>query len=77
MRLIPLLLIFFLAALIAPRKSKRLERWMQRRLEKGKRKGRRNAGFLGDWTAKSLLWGQKAVDAVMSAGRRARRWLPV
>ena len=77
MRVIPLLLLLFFAALIAPRKSKRLERWIQHRLEKGKRKGRRKAGFLGDWTAKSLHWGQRMVDALMSAGRRVRGWLPV
>jgi hypothetical protein len=77
MRVIPLLLVLFLAALIAPRKSMRMQRWIERRLEKGKRKGWRNAGFLGDWTAKSLHWGQRMVDAVMSAGRHVRGWLPV
>jgi hypothetical protein len=80
MRAIPLLIlgtiVLFLAALIAPRKSKRLQRWIKGRLQTGKRKSGRNAGRLGDWTAKSLDWGQRWVDKVMRGGRKTRGKLP-
>jgi hypothetical protein len=62
----------FLAGLIAPRKSRRIQRWIERRLEKGKDKGDRHAGFLGDWTAKSLDWGQTLVNKAAAGGRRVR-----
>jgi hypothetical protein len=77
MRVLPIVLVLFLVALIAPRKSRRLQRWIQTRLEKGKKKGHRNAGFVGEWTAKSLHFGQRLVDAAMSGGRRLRGRLPV
>lgn len=76
LRALPIILIvalvLFLAGLIAPRKSKRLEGWISDRLERGQQKGRRGAGFLGDWTAKALHWGQKLLEGAASAGRRAR-----
>jgi hypothetical protein len=80
MRAIPLLIlgtiVLFLAALIAPRRSKRLQRWIKQRMQKGERKANRNAGRLGDWTAKSLDWGQSWVDKVMRGGRKTRGKLP-
>jgi hypothetical protein len=80
MRVLPLLilgtLILFLAALIAPRKSRRLQRWIKRRMQKGERKGHRNAGFVGDWTAKMLDLGQRWIDRVMAGGRKTRAKLP-
>ena len=80
MKALPLLIlgtiVLFLAALIAPRKSKRLERWIKNRLDIGKRKSNRKAGFLGDWTAKSLDWSQRWVDSVMRGGRKTRAKLP-
>ena len=80
MKALPLLIlgtiVLFFAAVIAPRKSKRLERWVQARLQEGKRKGHRKAGFLGDWTAKSLHWSQRWVDKVMRGGRKTRDKLP-
>jgi hypothetical protein len=80
MKAIPLLIIgsivLFFAALIAPQRSKRMQRWIKDRLRKGERKGWRRAGFLGDWTAKSLQWGQDWVDTVMRGGRKSRDKLP-
>jgi hypothetical protein len=80
MRALPLLILgtifLFLAALIAPRKSKRLQRWIKSRLDTGRQKSNRRAGFLGDWTAKSLDWSQRWVDKVMSGGRKTRDKLP-
>ena len=55
MRLLPIVvigtIILFFTGLIAPRRSKRLERWIDERLRKGQRKGARKAGWLGDMTA--------------------------
>ncbi len=62
----------FFAGLIAPRKSKRLEGWIDDRLERGQQKGDRRAGLLGDWTAKLLHWGQRLFEFGAAAGRRAR-----
>jgi hypothetical protein len=80
MRVLPLLIlgtiVLFMAALIAPRKSRRLQRWTKRHLRRGERKGRRSAGFLGDWTAGSLSWGRRWVDKVMALGRKTRDKLP-
>jgi hypothetical protein len=80
MKALPLLIlgtvILFLAALVAPRKSKRLQRWIKLRLRQGQRKGDRKAGALGNWTAKSLEFGQRWVDRVMSGGRKTRGKLP-
>jgi hypothetical protein len=81
MRLLPIIIIgtivLFFTGLIAPRRSKRLERWIDRRLRKAQRKGARNAGRIGDWTAKSLAYGQRLADGALACGRRLRRWLPV
>jgi len=76
MRALPIILIvavvLFLTGLIAPQKSRRLQAWINDRLERAEQKANRRAGFLGDWTAKTLRWGQKLVDAAASLGRRAR-----
>jgi hypothetical protein len=81
MRALPLIIIgtvvLFLTGLIAPRRSKRLERWIDRRLQQARRKGKRRAGRIGDWTAKSLAYGQRLADAALAGGRRVRSWLPV
>jgi hypothetical protein len=76
MRILPLLLlamlVLFLAGLIVPRKSRRMQRWTNDRLQVAKEKGDRRAGFVGDWTAKSLDWGQTLVTKAAEAGRRLR-----
>jgi hypothetical protein len=81
MRLLPVVIlgtvVLFFAGLIAPRRSKRLGRWIDRRLEQGRLKSRRKAGRIGDWMAKSLRFGQRLADGALRVGRRARGWLPV
>ena len=76
MRLLPVLIIamvvLFLTGLIAPRASKRLEQWMNTRLDAAEAKSDRRAGFLGDSTAKLLSWGQRLLDAAVTAGRGLR-----
>jgi hypothetical protein len=81
MRFLPIAIlatiVLFFAGLIAPRRSKRLGRWVDLRLEKGRRKAGRRAGRIGDWTAKSLRYGQRLADGALKVGRRVRGWLPV
>jgi hypothetical protein len=79
MRIIPLLIIavivLFFAGLIVPERSKRLQRWVDERLEDGEQQGWRKGGRVGDWTAKSLHGGQSVNAAVVRAGRGVRRRL--
>ncbi len=81
MRLLPFLVLgsifLFLAGLIAPRRSKRLERWIDKRMREGRREGNRRAGRLGDWMARSLWYGQQLADGALRWGRRLREWLPL
>jgi di/tricarboxylate transporter len=69
------LVVLFAAGLIAPRKSVRLQRWMDDRLEEGQERSDRRWGKLGDWLATSLGWLQRAGDATAEAGRRLRERL--
>ena len=72
--LVPLVLIslivLFVISLVAPRKSKRLQAWIDERLERGQEKGDRSAGRVGNWTAKTLDFTQRAADKTSQAGRR-------
>jgi hypothetical protein len=81
MRVLPILviavLVLFFAGLIVPGRSKRLQIWVDERLQQGREKGRRNAGWVGDWTAKSMKAGQRLNARVVSAGRAVREKLPV
>jgi hypothetical protein len=76
MRVLPVVLIalavLFSTGLVAPRKSRRLESWINDRLERGEDESQERAGFIGDWTAKALCWGQRLVDAAAGAGRSVR-----
>jgi hypothetical protein len=76
MRVLPLLILavilLFLAGLIAPQRSRRLQAWIDGRLQKGRKKGDRSAGWVGDWTASSLEYGQRINAAVIRAGRAVR-----
>lgn len=80
MRILPIILILavvvFVVGLVAPRKSYRLERWMTNRLKDAEDAADRRAGWVGDWTAKLLCWGQEILESAVSAGRGLRRRLP-
>jgi hypothetical protein len=79
MRLLLLLIamiVLFFSGLIVPERSKRLQGWVDERLESVEQKGWRNGGRVGDWTAKSLHAGQSINAAVVRAGRRVRERLP-
>ena len=64
------LLVLFVISAVAPRKSKRLQGWIDERLERGQVKGDRSAGRLGNWTAKTLDFTQRAADKTSETGRR-------
>jgi hypothetical protein len=80
MRILPLLIIativLFFAGLIVPQRSKRLQAWVDGKLQVGKPKSEHNAGWVGDWTAKSLKAGQTVNKAAVRAGRKVRDKLP-
>jgi hypothetical protein len=80
MRILLLVVVFcivlFFAGLIAPRRSKRLQRWYDRMLRRGERKGGENAGKLGDVTEKSLRASRRAGDRSAEAGRKLHQKLP-
>ena len=77
--LVPLVLlslvVLFVISVVAPRKSKRLQGWIDERLERGQEKGDRSAGRIGNWTAKTLDFTQRAADKTSQAGRRLRNRL--
>ena len=64
------LILLFVISVAAPRKSKRLQGWIDERLERGQEKGDRSAGRVGNWTAKTLDFTQRAADKTSQAGRR-------
>lgn len=74
--LVPLVLlslvVLFVTGVVAPRRSWRLQGWIDRRLERGQEKGGRSAGRVGNWTAKTLAFTQRAADKTTQAGRRVR-----
>ncbi len=78
--LVPLVLVglvlLFVTSVVAPRKSKRLQGWIDERLERAQHKGERSAGRVGNWTAQMLDLGQRAADRTSRAGRRLRDRLP-
>ena len=80
MRILPVLVItmvaLFFIGLAAPRASRRVERWMNRRLDRIEAESDRRAGFVGDWTAKLLSWGQRLLDGAVEAGRGLRKRVP-
>jgi hypothetical protein len=74
--LLAVLLLLFVTSVIAPRKSKRLQRWIDERLEQGQERSGRSAGRIGNWSAKMLDWAQRAADKTSRAGRSIRKRLP-
>jgi hypothetical protein len=69
------LIVLFFAGLIAPRRSKRLQGWMDERLQEGQSKSEGSGGRVGDWVAKTLYWLRRAGDKSAEVGRRFRNWL--
>ncbi len=68
-------LLLFLVGLVAPRRSKRLQRRLDRKLRRGEDKGDRRAGKLGDWTETAIRWARKISDRSAEWGRKLRQKL--
>ena len=74
--LIPLIVFFllglFVAALISPRRARRVELWADDKLETGEGHGRDKGGRLGDLTARTLRVLRRANNNASTAGRWVR-----
>ena len=68
--------VLFFAGLIAPKRSRRLQRALDRKFRKAERKSGRSAGRAGDWTQNSIEKLRKAGDKSAHAGRTVREKLP-
>ncbi len=62
----------FMTGVVAPRKSRRVEFWIDERLERAEDKSFRRAGRIGDWIAKFLDFSRRAGDKALELGRRVR-----
>ena len=67
-----LLIGLFMTGVIAPRRSHRVESWIDDRLRHGETSTGRRAGRLGDWTAKALDISRRTADKALQLGRRVR-----
>ena len=67
-----LLIVLFFVGVFAPRRSRRLQGWIDSHMERNEERGDRSHGRLGNWTAKALDLMQRATDAALRAGRRVR-----
>ena len=66
------LVLLLVIGVVAPRKSKQLQGWIDERLERGQEKSGRSAGRVGNWTAQTLDFTQRATDRTSQAGRKLR-----
>jgi len=67
-----LLVVLFFVGVFAPRRSRRLQGWIDDRMERQEEQGDRSHGRLGNWTAKALDFIQRATDAALRGGRKVR-----
>jgi hypothetical protein len=67
-----LLIVLFFVGVFAPRRSRRLQGWIDDRMESQEERGDRSQGRLGTWIAKGLDLMQRAADAALRGGRRVR-----
>ncbi len=71
-----MVIVLFLAAFVAPRRSRRLQRWFSRVMRRGQGKGDRNAGRIGDATETTLDGVRRLGEASGDKGRELREKLP-
>jgi hypothetical protein len=69
--------VLFIAGFVAPRRSRRFQRAIDRFLRRGERKSDRSAGRVGDWTEASLEKVRRIGDKSADAGRATRDKLPL
>ena len=80
MRLVAPLIVFlflglFLVAAMAPLRGRRLERWVDGKLETGEEHGHDKGGRFGDLSAKSIRVLRRGANNSATAGRRVRKKL--
>ena len=68
--LIPICVVLFITGVVAPRRSKKMQRGVDRLAKKGEVRGDRNGGRLGDVTQSTLEAMRRAADASARGGRR-------
>jgi hypothetical protein len=66
------LVVLFSIGVFAPRRSRRLQDWIDDRMERKEERGERSHGRIGNWVATALDWMQRAADAALRGGRRVR-----
>jgi len=66
------LVVLFCIGVFAPRRSRRLQGWIDDRMERHEERGERSHGRIGNWIATMLDWMQRATDAALRGGRRVR-----
>ena len=74
MRILLVLIVFvcivlFLAGVLAPERSKKMQAWVARKLRRGERRGDEEAGKLGDATNTMLEKSRQATDKSAEGGR--------
>lgn len=62
-------IVLFIAGVVAPRRSKKMQAGVDKLSKKGEGKGDSNAGKLGDLTSAALEKSRAAADASARAGR--------
>ena len=65
-------ILLFLAGVIAPKRSRKIQKSVDRFARKGEEKANHNAGKLGDATQAMLKKSREAADASARTGRRLR-----
>jgi hypothetical protein len=62
--------VLFVAGVVAPERSKKMQHWIAEKLRRGERKGDENAGKLGDMTNTMLEKSRTATDKSAEGGRK-------
>jgi hypothetical protein len=68
--------VLFVAGLVAPKRSRQLQRKIARFLRRGERKSGENAGKAGDLSRKTLKLVRRGSDESAEAGRGLREKMP-
>ena len=64
--------VLFVAGIVAPERSKRMQSWVGGKLRRGERGADENAGKLGDMTNTMLEKSRQATDKSATGGRKVR-----
>jgi hypothetical protein len=67
-----MLVVLFVMGIVVPRRSRRVQAWIEAQIAKGERKGDESAGWFGNVTSSALRLVRKASGASAEAGRATR-----